>query len=212
MSLPTGQCAMADADDPVTRLIDRLRAGDHDAAERLWQRYFPRLVRLARAHLRGLPCRAADEEDVALGAFDSFCRGVEEGRFPRLTGRDALWDLLVTIALRHAAEWRQHETRQKRGGGAVRGDSALAGAASSGGTGFDALAGDAPDPGFEAAMAERVRQLLDKLGDDELRRIAVWKMEGGTNEEIADRLGCVTATVERRLRLIRAIWEREGGP
>jgi hypothetical protein len=70
---------MADADDPVTRLIDRLRAGDDDAAERLWRRYFPRLVRLARAHLRGLPCRAADEEDVALGAFDRFCRGVEEG-------------------------------------------------------------------------------------------------------------------------------------
>jgi DNA-directed RNA polymerase specialized sigma24 family protein len=195
---------MADADDPVTRLIDRLRAGDHGAAERLWRRYFPRLVRLARAHLRGSPCRAADEEDVALGAFDSFCRGVEAGRFPRLTGRDALWDLLVTIALRHAAEWRQHETRQKRGGGAVRGDSALAG-----GTGFDALAGDAPDPGFEAAMAEQVRRLLDLLGDDELRRIAVWKMEGVTNDEMAERLGCVTATVERRLRLIRATWERE---
>jgi DNA-directed RNA polymerase specialized sigma24 family protein len=198
---------MADADDPVTRLIDRLRAGDDDAAEGLWRRYFPRLVRLARAHLRGLPRRAADEEDVALGAFDSFCRGVEQGRFPRLTGRDALWDLLVTIALRHAAEWRQSEARQKRGGGAVRGDSALAG-----GPGFDALAGDAPDPGFEAAMAERVRQLLDQVGDDELRRIAVWKMEGVTNEEIAGRLGCVVATVERRLRLIRAIWEREGRP
>jgi DNA-directed RNA polymerase specialized sigma24 family protein len=197
---------MADADDPVTRLIDRLRAGDHEAAERLWQRYFPRLVRLARAHLRGLPCRAADEEDVALSAFDSFCRGVEQGRFPRLTGRDGLWDLLVTIALRHAAEWRQRETRQKRGGGSARGDSALGGA-----TGFDALAGDAPDPGFEAAMAERVRQLLGRLGDDELRNIAVWKMEGVTNEEVAGRLGCVVATVERRLRLIRAIWEREGG-
>ena len=186
---------MADADDAVTRLIDRLRAGDDEAAERLWRRYFPRLERLARAHLRGLPRRAADEEDVALGAFDSFCRGVEQGRFPRLTGRDALWDLLVTIALRHAAEWRQSEARQKRGGGAVRGDSALAGG-----------------PGFEAAMAERVRQLLDKLGDDELRSIAVWKMEGVTNEEIAGRLGCVVATAERRLRLIRAIWEREGRP
>jgi DNA-directed RNA polymerase specialized sigma24 family protein len=198
---------MADADNAVTRLIDRLRAGDEDAAERLWRRYFPRLVRLARAHLRGLPRRATDEEDVALGAFDSFCRGVEAGRFPRLTGHDALWDLLVTITLRHAAEWRQSETRQKRGGGAVRGDSALAS-----GTGFDALTGDAPDPGFEAAMAERVRQLLDRLGDDELRKTAVWKMEGVTNEEVAGRLGCVVATVERRLRLIRAIWERERRP
>lgn len=198
---------MTEPQDPVTQLIARLRSGDHDAAERLWQRYFPRLVRMARAHLRGSPCRVADEEDIALGAFDSFCRGVEEGRFPRLTGRDALWDLLVTIALRHAAEWQQHETRQKRGGGAVRGDSALVD-----GTSFDDFVGSGLDPGYEAAMAERVGQLLDQLGDDELRRIAVWKMEGLTNEEIADRLGCVTATVERRLRLIRALWEREVGP
>src|SRR5262249_52329179 len=151
------------------------------------------LVRLARGHLQGLPRRAADEEDIALGAFDSFCRGAEKGHFPQLHDRHGLWRLLVTLTARHAAEWRQHEARQKRGGGAVRGHSAVAPPpdASSPGDGFDQVAGAAPDPGFEAAMAESCRRLLDLLGDDELRRIAVWKMEGHTNAEIAVKLGCV---------------------
>jgi hypothetical protein len=54
----------------VTQWIDRLEAGDPDAAQKLWERYFLRLVGLARKKLRAVPRRAADEEDVALSAFD----------------------------------------------------------------------------------------------------------------------------------------------
>jgi DNA-directed RNA polymerase specialized sigma24 family protein len=50
---------------------------------------------------------------------------------------------------------------------------------------------------------------MDLLGDPELRRLAFWKMEGHSNEQIADRLGCVPRTVERRLRVIRSLWKRE---
>jgi DNA-directed RNA polymerase specialized sigma24 family protein len=53
--------------------------------------------------------------------------------------------------------------------------------------------------------------LLGQLGDDELRAIAVWKMEGLTNQGIATRLGCALPTVERRLRLIRKTWSAEVG-
>src|SRR6266403_2686702 len=71
----------------VTRWIDRLKAGDPDAAQKLWERYFRRLVGLARKKLRAAPRRAADEEDVALSAFDSFCRGAGQDRFPQLHDR-----------------------------------------------------------------------------------------------------------------------------
>jgi DNA-directed RNA polymerase specialized sigma24 family protein len=60
-------------------------------------------------------------------------------------------------------------------------------------------------------MAESCRRLLDLLGDEQLQRIAVWRLEGHTNQEIADRLGCVVETVERRLRLIRSIWQAGHG-
>ena len=109
----------------VTQWLGLLKAGDADAAQRLWQRYFERLVRLARKKLQGARRRVADEEDAALGAFDSFCRGAREGRFPLLSDRHNLWPLLVLITSRKAIDLVQQEGRKKRGGGAVRGESAL---------------------------------------------------------------------------------------
>ena len=104
----------------VSGWLGQLKGGDQDAAQKLWQRYFRRLVGLAREHLRDTPRRAADEEDVALGAFASFCKGVEEGRFPRLDDRDDLWRLLVAITERKVTDQVRRALRLKRGGGRVR--------------------------------------------------------------------------------------------
>src|SRR5436309_4711052 len=103
----------------ITTWINQFKGGDAAAAQKLWESYFRRLVGLARKKLQGTPRRAADEEDVALSAFDSFCRGAEQGRFPRLTDRDDLWRLLVTITARKAYQLALHEGRRKRGGNAV---------------------------------------------------------------------------------------------
>ena len=54
-----------------------------------------------------------------------------------------------------------------------------------------------------------IDRLMGRLGDSALQRIAVWKLEGHTNDEIAARLGCVTSTVERKLARIRSMWANE---
>src|SRR5215470_10539747 len=109
---------MADANgDSVTVWIESLKTGDRDAAQKLWQRYFEALVRLARARLRGAPKAVADEEDAALSAFDCFCRGAARGRYPRLNDRDDLWRLLVILTERKAIDQARHQRRHKRGGG-----------------------------------------------------------------------------------------------
>ena len=191
----------------VTYWIGQLRAGDHAAAQQLWERYFARLVGLARARLRGAPRRAADEEDVALSAFDSFCRAAEQSRFPALLDRDGLWRLLVVLTARKALRLASHERRQKRGGGAVLSEAALAGADESDeGAGLAGVIGPEPTPEFAAQVAEECRRLLGRLGDAGLPAVALCKMEGYTNEEIAHRLDCAPRTVERKLRLIREIW------
>src|SRR5215471_7618917 len=87
----------------ITHWLDLLKAGDRAAARPLWQRYFRLLVARARAALGSAPRRAADEEDVALSAFHSFCRGAEHGRFPRLDHRDDLWHILLMLTARKAA-------------------------------------------------------------------------------------------------------------
>jgi DNA-directed RNA polymerase specialized sigma24 family protein len=190
-------------DGTISLWINQLKDGDQQVVEKLWHSYFQRLVALARSKLRGSALRFADEEDAALSAFDSFCRGAEQGRFPELNNRDDLWRLLVTITARKAYDYVEREGRLKRGGGQARGDSAGADGAP---RGWEEIAGQEPTPEFAAQTVEEYRRLLDKLGDDELRSIAVWKMEGHTNHEIAARLGCAIPTVERRLRLIRKTW------
>src|SRR5262245_22878830 len=100
----------------ITHWLAQLKDGDHVAAQQLWPVYFQRLVALARSHLRSSPRRAADEEDVALSAFDSFCRGAQRGCFPRLDDRDDLWQLLVLITVRKAIDLVHHERRGARGG------------------------------------------------------------------------------------------------
>jgi DNA-directed RNA polymerase specialized sigma24 family protein len=197
------------ADESVSQWLQGLRAGDHEAAGKLWERYFARLVGLARRRLQGKPRRMADEEDVALSAFDSFCRGAEQGKFPRLDDRDDLWRLLVTLTARKAHQLALHEGRQKRGGNAVLGEADLAGPSGSG-EGLDHFLGREPTPEFAAQLAEECQRLLESLPEAELRSVAVWKMEGETNEEIARRLGCALRSVERKLRVIRSLWEPAG--
>jgi DNA-directed RNA polymerase specialized sigma24 family protein len=184
----------------VTRWIKQLRAGDQAAADPLWRRYFERLVALARVRLLHAPRRAADEEDVALSAFHSFCRAAERGRFPKLDDRDDVWRLLVIFTRRKAAHLLRDGGRLKRGGGGHGLDD---------GIDLELLAGEEPSPDFVAEMAEECRRLLGRLDDATLRSVAMWKMEGYTNEEIAAKLACVPRTVERKLRLIRAIWESQ---
>jgi RNA polymerase sigma factor (sigma-70 family) len=194
----------------VTTWLDRLRAGDQAAAEQLWSRYYPRLVGLARKKLQGVPRRVADEEDVALSAFNSFFRGLAAGRFPRLDDRDNLWALLVVITAAKAADLRQYLRRQKRGGGKVAGASVLDDLLgdAEGAAGINQVVGNEPTPVLAAQLAEEFQLLLAALPYDEVRNVAVWKMEGCTNDEIAAMLGCADKTVERRLRLIRAVWTK----
>jgi DNA-directed RNA polymerase specialized sigma24 family protein len=195
-------------DGSVTRWLRLLQAGDPAAAQHLWERYFGRLVGLARKKLQGAPKRVADEEDVALSAFDTFCRNAERGRFPHLLDRDSLWRLLVVITVRKAAHLRRDQSRKKRGG-----------AAAEAGPPPDAAEGDClasvlgrePDPAFAAQLAEEYQQLLQCLGDAELRAVAVARMQGDSIEEIAARLDYVPRSIKRKLQLIREIWEKEIG-
>jgi DNA-directed RNA polymerase specialized sigma24 family protein len=193
----------------VSYWIGLLQAGNYSAAQLLWERYFQRLTALARHKLGDLPRRAADEEDVALSAFDSFCRGVERGRFPQLHRRDNLWRLLVVITARKAFLLRRQETRQKRGGRAAHDDVSRPTTSPEGEPSLDQLLGREPTPAFAAQMAEESQRLLGSLGDTELESVALWKMEGFTNQEIAGKLACGLRSVERKLRLIRTIWAQE---
>jgi RNA polymerase sigma factor (sigma-70 family) len=185
----------------ITGWIQRLKAGDRAAAGPLWEAYFHRLVALARARLRAGLRRAADEEDVALSAFGSFCRRAEQGQFPRLEDRDDLRKLLFVLTVRKAIDRARREGHWAQ----VQSLEDLA----------DREAEQVLDRELTPALAAQVndacRRLLDQLGDETLRSIALLKLEGYTNAQIAKRLGYVEPTVERKLQRIRRLWAQEVG-
>jgi DNA-directed RNA polymerase specialized sigma24 family protein len=191
------------SDGSVSQWIGLLKDGDRDAAQPLWEAYFQRLVALARTRLRNAPRRVTDEEDIALSAFDSFCRRAEGGQFPQLADRNDLWQILFVLTVRKAIDAMRREGRQVRGGGQVR---SLADLADSG---LDQLLDREPAPELAAQMADECRRLMERLDDPTLRAVALAKMQGETNAEIAARLGCVEHTVERKVRRIRGLWTQE---
>jgi DNA-directed RNA polymerase specialized sigma24 family protein len=186
--------------DAVTVWLGQLQAGESAAVRPLWEKYFHRLVGLARTRLRNNAQRASDEEDVALSAFDSFCRNAEAGRFPDLTDRDSLWRLLAEFTLRKAAHHDRNASALKRGGGKTL----VAGPEV-----FEDMLGREPDPALAAEVAEECERLLAVLGDPELRQVALLRMDGYSVEEVAAKVGCAPRSVKRKLNLIRGIWERE---
>ncbi|MDX1929719.1 MAG: ECF-type sigma factor [Pirellulaceae bacterium] len=191
---------------PITVWISGLKAGDSDAAERLWQEYFARLSAFAKRKLSHLPNRSGDEEDVALSAFHSLCHGAAEGRYPRLADRNSLWPLLALIAARKVCDAATRERRQKRGGGAVRCETELSPSASSP-FGFDQVLSHLPTPEEAALMGEECERLLAALSEVH-RSVVLLKLDGFTNEEIAQKVGVAPRTIERKLGLIRGTWSK----
>lgn len=187
----------------VSCWIEELKAGNTEAAQNLWQRYYGRLINLARKKLGEMPRRVVDEQDVIQEVFNSFCLRARDGLFPKLTDRDQLWGLLVVITARKAANERKHQRRAKRGGGEVRGDSVF-GKDNQLTPGFANLVGREHTPEFSAKVAEELQELIAMLDSDTHRDIAIWKLEGWTNKEIAAKLECSLSAVERKLRMIRS--------
>lgn len=177
--------------------IGRLNAGDDDAAEDLWQRYYQQLVKIAYRRLSGSSKTMADEEDVVVSAFKSFFRAIEENRTPKLQSEDEIWRLLVTLTARKAIKQIRYESRNKRQGeaGKFHHDAMP----------VEELIGNEPSPEFVLAIADEYRQLNGRLLDDEMRLIALRKMEGYSNAEIAQELNTNLRTVQRRLAVIRSL-------
>ncbi len=177
----------------VSILFQQIRAGDAAAVARLWDRFRLRLRALAEQALSGRWKRMADAEDALQSAFISFWQRAERGDFGDEMTRDDLWNVLGTITVRKALRQQRRESAQKRGGGRVRDEADLHEVASS-----------ANSPEFDVVCAE----MLELLEPD-LRSYALLRLMGHKNREIADQFSCTERKVERKLQLIRAVWDEE---
>jgi DNA-directed RNA polymerase specialized sigma24 family protein len=178
-------------DQSISDWLKQITEGDEQAFERIWKRYHRNLVNLVRNAVSHSPSRFADEEDVVQSALASFFFRVKEGQYPDLRDRTGLWKLLITITLSKARAMSRKEGRRRE----LLEDETKR-----------SILKEEPSPALLAEIADQWQQLMGSLKDGLLRRVAVAKLEGFTNVEIAGQLDISIATVERKLRLIRELW------
>jgi DNA-directed RNA polymerase specialized sigma24 family protein len=183
----------------ITILIGGMRSGDDEAARRIWQHFSPRVAALARKRLPIWLQRFVDGDDLANSAMCSVIMGLRQGQFQELHDRDELWALLACVTVQKARNEIAKAMCQKR-----------LPLAESVPVTEEIVAPDLP-PDLIVRAAEQFTLLIELLRKKEaiLEPIALWKFEGYTNDEIAQRLGCSLSKVARKLELIRKIWARE---
>lgn len=193
------------SDSSITRLISGLKQGDDQAAQAIWERFFQRLTAVARKRLGSLPKRVADEEDLALSALNALCTGAREGRFRQLENRSDLWQILVMITVRKVSNARRKQAiRQERGESALdvtEGEPQF----------FAELLESAPSDQLVDSMSACCEEMLAML-NEKLREVALLKLAGHTNLEVARLRQRSVKTIERYLKLIRAEWDALQNP
>ncbi len=190
----------------ITLWFEQLRRGNPDAAAKLWDQFFDRIVSYAKRQMAGSNRRIADEEDIAANVMAALCRCAERGKLPAIENRDDLWRILLSWARHDIADHGRADRRLKRGSGQVRGDSIF----KTEGGGFDRLAGVTMPADVIYEMTEQWLLLLAKLPSDSLRCVALRRLYGFTVSEIALELDVSPRTVERKLELIRSLWAFDG--
>ena len=185
----------------VSHWLRDIKAGDDNAVDAIWQRYYERVVHFAIRKMKINPDQAVDGEDIAQLALHRFCLNVTSGRYPNLDDREQLWDLLAVFTLNRIRKHLRACNTIKRSGTVVsflkfpRAQALI-----------DLRAPEAP-----TIMKDMVKYWLDRLDEEdptgELRQIAVWSMEEISGSEIARILKRRKSYVLQRIRLIRLLWE-----
>ncbi len=180
----------------ITRWFKSLCDGDRDAEAVLYEHYFPRLAILARNRFDADRDPVLGADATAQSVFRLLAEGARRGRFDEVADRDDLWRILVVATRRKVID----QTRRRgalRRGGHLRPQPLSA-----------VVLENAATPESIVSMQEQMQILLSELRDDTLREIALERLAGYTNEEIAGHLYVSVRTIERKLRLIREDWKK----
>lgn len=188
----------------VTDWLRAMEGGNDDAARQLWERYSGQMHDVARRRMRRLKrSDIVDEEDIVVSAFASLCLAARRGQLAGVKDRNELWALMVVATLRKVGQRKEYTQAAKRDPELVldqieRRDEL--------GSGMQRLACDAPSPSSVVIRAERVEELLSKLNDPDLRAVALLRLAGHTNDQIAAEMGYTRRSIQRMLALIRRSW------
>jgi RNA polymerase sigma-70 factor (ECF subfamily) len=191
-------------DPAFTALLDRLSAGDPEAATQIFQRYAGRLIALARSRLDARIRQKVDPEDILQSVLKSFFVRHASGEFD-LANWDSLWALLTVLTLRKCGYRTRHFRAARRD---VQRERVPPAPDEDAHASWLAIARD-PTPEEAAQLAEAVEQLFRGL-DERDRQVVELSLQGYKAAEISARLALAERSVYRLLERIKRKLERLG--
>lgn len=192
----------------VTGWIERVRFGEDSKLEPIFERYFARLQEFAKPRIRSGSRVVSSEDDVALSVLRSLWEGLQRGSFGYVKNRRDLWSLLIRVSVRKIIDNQRRLTRRGMGRMEVRSCDVEARRIDTlKNPILERLAFEGDDPARVAHVVELSQTFLARLDGDEMRNVALLKIQGYTAAEIAREISKSTRTVERKLRIIRQTWD-----
>lgn len=176
----------------VTFWFHAIKDGKKGAATGIWNRYFDRIVGVAKKRLYLDP--SFDGEDLAASVLATLYDIAKGDKSEQLANRDELWALLLVLTQRKVADRNRRSQAAKRTPKGKR-------------TELGEIPSDLSPPDLAVSAQEECRHLLGILADPQLQELALRRLDGQTVEEIARELNIGPRTVTRRLASIRKKWE-----
>ena len=189
--------------DESIELLDRVRQGDEQAATDLFDRYVERLIGLAQRRLSGKLRRRIDAEDVVQSVYRSFFSNAQDGRYALHQSGD-LWRLLAAVTINKVRNQARHGKAAKR---SVEAEQSAIGGDSMMGISPEAVCRD-PSPAELGALLEEIEAEMSDLSRLK-REIVELRLQGRSNEEIAQQACCTERTVQRTLRQLKERLEQK---
>lgn len=189
----------------VTQWLRQLERGDSAAFGKLWECYFQQIHRVVDRKVREVPRGVVDSEEIVMSVFESLWRSANEGRMKTVANRDQLCGMLLTFVKHKVVDHLRRNGAQFRNPG----EPVVSLANSSGHQILESLPGNEVPVVAETIMRDEYERALNMLPDGQMKQIAVLHLQGLTTEEIAKSVDVSTATVTRKLRCIRGIWQKE---
>jgi len=178
------------ADHSFSVVMDRLKAGDEQAASEIFRRFVDRLIALAACQFEERFWAKADPEEVVQSVYQSFFRRQDRSPFD-LSDWDSLWALLAMITIRKCHRelnfWKaaKRDTRRELPTGNHPDAEAC----------WEVIDRE-PTPDQATVLAETLQRLLVPFQPRQ-REIAELILQGYTAPEIAPKCRCSERTVYR---------------
>lgn len=190
-------------DETFQLLMNRLRSGEDDAAQEVFQRYARQLIAMTRKQFDQRLAQKVDAEDVVQSAYKSFFARHRDGKVT-VENWNSLWKLLTLITMRKCADRVEYYRADRRDVARETHDA--------GSTDHPVawqMAIDREPLPEEAAMLAETLEGLFRTVDVYERPILELSLQGYTVPEISDQLGRAERSVRRLRERIRKRLERQ---